>query len=127
MTSTVPALRPVQASLLRAAAFLDAAADQPEQRPEALRQASLAIEHHLDTIARELSRRSIEPRLQGRAAEIEQRLKGTLAQVWHVEAALTSGAAHTAAFQELAKTVAEIADDEIDLVFEQLRDVGAMD
>jgi hypothetical protein len=104
---------------------LGAASDRAAQAA-AVREVTLAIEYHLDTLARELAGRKIEPRLLGRAQRIESQLRDLLAEAWDAERALKAGRTPEPDTRSLADSIRASADEELDLVFEQLRDVGSV-
>lgn len=122
-----PTARPVRDSLFAAARELGEAAAGRRPPHEAVRSAALAIEFHLDTLARGLARGDIEPRLRSRAEAIEAALGLALERIWKADADLRAGAVEPARLAELAVTVRELGDTEIDLVLEEFRSQGALD
>ncbi len=122
-----PTARPVRESLLAAARGLADAAAGRKPAHEAVRDAALAIEFHLDTLARGLARGQIEPRLRSRAEAIETELQRALEKLWSVDAALRQGPVESARLAELATTVRALGETEIDLVLEEFRSLGSLD
>jgi hypothetical protein len=119
--------RPIQSSLLAAARDLQASAHDYGQAAAAARQAATAVEFHLDTLVQELARSAVEPRLRGRAEAVESRLRTSLAGIWASERELRSGELHPARLEASGETLRDIAEDEIDLVFEGLRETPSLD
>ena len=121
MSAALPSSRLIKPSLFSATKGLDTAAQGlPSEKCEALRQAVSAIEFHLETLAR-VRRRSIEPRFQRRATEIEERFKDVLDRASALKVGAASGTIPTGALRELGAAVIDLANDEIDLVLEQIR------
>lgn len=125
--SQPPTARPVRDSLLAAARELGDAAAGRGNPHDAVRGAALAVEFHLDTLARGLARGQIEPRLRSRAEAIERQLQRALEAIWAVDASLRAGPVESARLAELATTVRELGETEIDLVLEEFRSFGALD
>ncbi|MDW8046085.1 MAG: hypothetical protein RMK15_02245 [Chloroflexota bacterium] len=125
--SQPPTARPVRESLLAAARDLADAAAGRHPAHDAVRGAALAIEFHLDTLARGLARGQIEARLRSRAEAIQADLNRALEKLWAVEAALRQGGVESARLAELATTVRALGETEIDLVLEEFRSLGALD
>ena len=127
MANLPQASRPVRDSVLAAAAKVAAAAAQPGAASEATREATLALEFHLDTLARERGRGGLEPRLLRMAQEVESGLRSALVEAWAVQRDLQAGPVAGARLRDLAERIRAAGDDDIDLVFEQLRDTTALD
>lgn len=125
--SQPPTARPVRDSLFAAARELADAASGRSDPHEAVRGAALAVEFHLDTLARGLARGQIEPRLRSRAETIERQLQRALEAIWKVDASLRTAPVEPARLAELATTVRELGETEIDLVLEEFRSFGALD
>jgi hypothetical protein len=119
--------RPIQSSLLAAARDLIASGHDRARAAIAARGAATAVEFHLDTLVQELARSAVEPRLRGRAEAVESRLRTALAEIWACEGELRSGEPRPARLEAAAHTLQEIAGDEIDLVFEGLRETPSLD
>jgi hypothetical protein len=119
--------RPVRDSVLAAAANVASAVAGTEAALQAVREATLALEFHLDTLAKELSRGTIEPRLLGMARQVESRLRDALLDAWAVQRDMEASVIGRARLRDLARAIRRAGDGEIDLVFEGLRDTAALD
>lgn len=119
-------IRPIRDSVLNAAERLSAAQPNPGAHLPAVREATLALENHLDTLAKELQG-EIEPRLLHRAHELETRLREALVLAWAIEKDLQAGPVDQARIGKLSESLRHAASQELDLVAEQLRDAAALD
>ena len=124
MTDSAFAFTPIRESVLAAANGIAEAA--PEMALAATRDATAALEFHLDTLAKEL-RDDIEPRLLERARAVEAKLRAVLVDCWALERDLRDGPVTYLRQREVADKVRDAGDEEIDLVFEELREAGALD
>jgi hypothetical protein len=118
---------PVSRSLLLVA---DALADPEldhERAVRCVRDAAASIEFHLDTLARDMARGQIEARLLPRAAAVEKNLRQAVIDTWRIDADLRTGVLPLHVIGRLSRQLRHAAEDEIDVVFEQLRDVAAED
>lgn len=120
--------RPVSESIFKSANAIAAARDH-EQVTAAVRDASLALEYHLDTLARELSNRDrgIEPAFRSRAETVEARLRDLLSACWDHQRLPASQAVDPKRLSALAHDMRKVASEEVDLVFDQLIGPPALD
>jgi len=126
---TAPRISLRQSLLVAADALARATGQDTRATASALRDVIAAVEHHLDTLAIE-SRGDdgrLPERLRPMAAAIEERLRGILVSLWEVEAALRDGEDASARLPPLAAALRETADDDLEMVFDSLRDTGALD
>ncbi|MCL4241752.1 MAG: hypothetical protein KJ048_10395 [Dehalococcoidia bacterium] len=113
--------RRIVESLLFAAEQLEAAASASDVRG-AVRDCALALEHHLDTLARELnadpsSIRAIEPALVSRARNVEGGLKRLLLTCWEFLARNDADLGDLARARAFAQQMRDAGHEDIDLVF----------
>lgn len=118
---------PVSESLFSIAAELDDPRLDLERAAQVTRDAAASIEYHLDTLARDLGERGLDSRLRWRTATLESALREALLDAWGAETDMRAGAMPLHRLQRLSRTLRRVAEDEIDLVFEDLRDVVGMD
>lgn len=118
---------PVSESLLWVASELNDPEINPERATHAVRDAAVSIEYHLDTLARELHLNRIEPRLLEHGRAIEASLREALLDAWRAEADMREGVLPLHRLARLSRALRRITEDEIDLVFEELRDIAGMD
>lgn len=116
--------RRVVESLLVAAEQLEAAATASDVRG-AVRDCALALEYHLDTLAKELnaeptSARAIEPALVPRARNVEASLKQLLLTCWEFLARNDAELGDLARARDFARQIRDAGHEEIDLVFARL-------
>ncbi len=119
-------IRPIRDSVARAASDLAAVADGESPVLPAIRDVALALENHLDTLARELAR-AAEPRLLKRTERLETKLRDALAEAWAIDRDARTGTVESARVAALAQRLHRLASEEFELVAEQLRDDGALD
>ena len=120
--------RPVSQSLFGAANAVEAASDH-DAVADAVREASVAVEYHLDTLARELSSRTrgIDPGFRFRAEAVERQLREALAACWAHQRLSPAEAVDRAGLTSLAREIRKVASEETDLVFDQLNAPPALD
>lgn len=118
---------PVSESLLWAANELTDPEITLDRATHAVRDATLSIEFHLDTLTRELGPARMEPRLVGHARAIEAALREALLDAWRAEADMREGVLPLHRLERLSRKLRHITEDEVDLVFEELREVTAAD
>lgn len=116
--------RRVVESLLVAAEQLEGAASAADVRG-AVRDCALALEHHLDTLAKELnadpsSLRAIEPALVPRARNVEGGLKRLLLTCWEFLARNDAELGDLARARDFAHQMRDAGHEDIDLVFARL-------
>ena len=126
MTNLPVPATPVRDSVLAAAAAISGALPRREAAVEAVRDATRAIEFHLDRLAQANARGEIQPALQARTLGVESQLREVLINCWEAERDLRAGA-DASHLQALANTIRTVGDRELDLVFEELRELGALD
>lgn len=119
-------IRPVRDSVLNTAEGLLRAKDQSADVLPAVREITLALENHLDTLASELQG-DIEPRLLEQARELESRLRAALIDAWAIERDLRTGPVDDHRIAGLADAMRRAASLEFEFVNEQIRDAGALD
>jgi hypothetical protein len=119
--------RPIRDSILDASTAVRAAAQHPRMALESVRDASTALEFHLDTLTKEIARATVEPRLLSRASALERRLREALVETWSLERDLRTGYVDTSRMHHVAYLLREAAEDEIDLLFEEVRGAGELD
>lgn len=123
--------RRVVESLLVAAVQLEQASSGSDVRA-AVRDCALALEHNLDTLARELnadpaSGGAIEPSLVPRARAVESRLKNLLLTCWEFLKRNDAELADLGRARDLARQMREAGHEDIDLVFAHLLLPQALD
>ncbi len=123
--------RRVVESLLVAATQLEEARSGGDVRA-AVRDCALALEHNLDTLARELnadpaSSHAIEPPLMPRARAVESRLKQLLLTCWEFLARNDAEIGDLAHARDFARQMREAGHEDIDLVFAQLLQPQGLD
>lgn len=118
---------PVRASIIAVAAELEAAAGLAKA-VESLRDGSAAIEHHLDTLAKETASGSVRipPRLRPTAQVIQERLRGLLLRCWEAEKALRQGG-EAEDLRGIARDLRDVASDDMALVFDSFSETGGED
>ncbi|MGD9933968.1 MAG: hypothetical protein AB7T37_09640 [Dehalococcoidia bacterium] len=116
--------RPVRESILAVAAELEAAAGLTSA-VGALRDGSAAIEHHLDTLAKETGSGAshLAPRILPIARDIQERLRALLVRCWEAERASRDGSG-AEDLRVIARDLREVASDDMAMVFDSLSDVG---
>jgi signal transduction histidine kinase len=119
-------IRPIRDSVGRAASDLRAAVVDPHRARSAIRDVSLALENHLDTLARELQE-SAEPRLIEQTGRLEAVLRDALTETWAIDRDLRAGPVDQSRLAALATRLEKAVSAEFDLVAEQLRGEGALD
>ncbi len=119
-------IRPVRDSMLKAAENLLQALEHPGDLLPAVRESTLALENHLDTLASELHG-EIEPRLLEQARELESRLRAALVDAWAIARDMNAGPVDVHRISGLSDAMRRAGSLEFDLVNEQLRDDGALD
>lgn len=116
--------RPVSESLFKASNAI-AAARGSDQVAAAARDAAVAIEYHLDTLARELATRdAVDPGLRSRAEDVETRLRALLSACWEYQRLAPTDPDRIADF---VRDMRSVASQEVDLVFAQLNGPSALD
>ncbi len=120
--------RPIAESLFSAARDLRSVESASDAR-EAARAATLALEFHLDTMARKLGggAKAIDPGLNARARAVEERLRAALEKCWEFQRQALGTPYHPGEADALAKTLEKAATSEVDLVFAELNAVTAVD
>jgi hypothetical protein len=116
--------RRIVESLLVAAEQLEGAAAGADVRG-AVRDCALALEYHLDTLAKDLnadpsSVRAIEPALIPRARNVEAGLKQLLLTCWEFLARTDGELGDLARAREFARQMRDAGHEDIDLVFASL-------
>lgn len=125
MAGPIETPRAARQSILEAAVQVETVG--VEGAPEALRNAAAALEFHLDTLAMQLRRRALEPRLLHMGRKLESRLREALVGAWTAEREPPAGTLGPEGLARVASLMRKAASTEMDLVFEQLRDVEALD
>ncbi|GMV85185.1 MAG: hypothetical protein AMXMBFR80_10410 [Dehalococcoidia bacterium] len=123
--------RRIVESLLVAAQQLESATSGSDVRA-AVRDCALALEFHLDTLAKELnadpaSGRGFEPALANRARAVEGRLKQLLLTCWDLLARDDAELANLPRAREFARQMREAGHEDIDLVFSHMLLPQALD
>jgi hypothetical protein len=116
--------RPIVESLLYAAGQLERASTGADVRA-AVRDCALALEYHLDTLAKELnadpsSARAIEPSLIPRARSVEASLKQLLLTCWEFLARNDIELGDLPRARDLARQLRDAGHEDIELVFASL-------
>lgn len=116
--------RRIVESLLVAAEQLEKATGGGDVRA-AVRDCALALEYHLDTLAKDLnadpaSSRAVEPALVARARTVETRLKELLLTCWEFLARSDAELGDLDRARALATRMRDAGHEDIDLVFAQL-------
>ncbi len=116
--------RRIVESLLVAAQQLEGAASGADVRA-AVRDCALALEYHLDTLAKDLnadpsSSRAIEPALIPRARNVEADLKQLLLTCWEFLARNDTELGDVASARDFARQMRDAGHEDIDLVFASL-------
>ncbi|MCC7088663.1 MAG: hypothetical protein M9925_03625 [Chloroflexi bacterium] len=116
--------RRIVQSLLYAAEQLEGASSGPDVRA-AVRDCALALEHHLDTLAKDLnadpsSIHAIEPALIPRARNVEAGLKQLLLTCWEFLARNDTELGDFARARDFARQMRDAGHEDIDLVFASL-------
>jgi len=119
-------IRPIRDSVSRAASDVRAAMVDPTRVHPAIRDVSLALENHLDTLARELQE-SAEPRLIEQTRRLEAVLRDALSETWAIDRDLRAGPVDQARLADLATRLEKAVSAEFDLVAEQQRGDSALD
>lgn len=116
--------RPVRDSILAVAAQLEAAAGMTSA-VGALRDGAAAIEHHLDTLAKETGSGAshLSPRILPVAREIQERLRALLVRCWEAERASRDSSGGED-LRLIASDLRGVASDDMAMVFDSLSDVG---
>lgn len=119
--------RPVRESILAVAAQLEAAAGM-SGAVGALRDGAAAIEHHLDTLAKETGsgESRLKPRVLPVARDIQERLRTLLVRCWEAERATREGT-EAEDLRVLAQDLRAVASDDMAMVFDSLTDTGTGD
>jgi hypothetical protein len=118
---------PVSKSLLQVAEALADRQLDHERAVRCVRDAAASIEFHLDMLHRDIRRGQVEARLLQRANGIEEALRQAVIDAWRIDADLRTGVLPLHAIGRLSRQLRHTAEDEIDVVFEQLRDLAAED
>jgi hypothetical protein len=128
MVESVTPSRPIAESLFVAVRDLRASHTIGAAR-EAVRTTTLALEFHLDTMARKLSddARAIDPGLHDRALSVETRLRAVLEDCWAFQHLGPDASFDAVAAASLAKQIERVATSEVDLVFAELNALTAVD
>jgi hypothetical protein len=119
MPAAVGEKRLSRTSLAEAATALERAG--PSGAAAALQGATLALEHHLDALAKDRKDR-LEPWLQPRADASETKLRETLLLAWDAKRQLAAG--NGPDLRGLARSIRQLASDEWDIVFAALDSLG---
>jgi hypothetical protein len=126
---TSPAISPRE-SLLAAANELDGAGRASGAvQAAALRDTAAAIEHHLDTLSKELNHGAgrMPARLRPMGREIEAQLRTLLVRCWEAERARRDRHEDIAPLHDLARDLRATASEDLHMVFESFRDTGIAD
>jgi len=113
-------------SLLSTAAALEDARTGPEVRMT-IRDGLLGLEHHLDTLARELARGAFEPQLRARAERVEAELRSLLETAWTMLMLTDQELGKLDKAHALARDLRAVGREDIALVFDQLLAPQALD
>jgi len=122
---------PIAASLVEAAESLERATGGAEVRA-AVRDGLLGLEHHLDTLARELAREpsaqgALEPALRPKAEKVEAKLRSLLVTAWAMLVLNDEQLGELTQAKALAKDLRSADHADIALVFDQLLGMHALD
>jgi hypothetical protein len=118
------AVEPMKRSLLAAAQTLqDSAGASRETQLAALRDAAIAIEHHLDLFAAESrpgGSQTLKARVLPQAGPLQGRLREVLVSAWEAEKSITADGANGQAVSAVAGSVRKAADDALRLLHESV-------